>query len=78
MNEEVEESVIYDDESIGNSLNETVAYVKKELERLKQIKLEYELKIKIAVDIDDTILSTKELEEYYWNIFFNNILRLIN
>ena len=78
MNEEVEESVIYDDESIGNSLNETVAYVKKELERLKQIKLEYDLKIKIAVDIDDTILSTKELEEYYWNIFFNNILRLIN
>ncbi|MDY4996205.1 MAG: hypothetical protein SO108_00640 [Bacilli bacterium] len=78
MNEEVEESVIYDDESIENSLNETVAYVKKELERLKQIKLEYDLKIKIAVDIDDTILSTKELEEYYWNIFFNNILRLIN
>ncbi len=72
MNEEVEESVIYDDESIENSLNETVAYVKKELERLKKIKLEYDLKIKIAVDIDDTILSTKELEEYYWNIFLNN------
>lgn len=78
MNEEVEESVIYDDESIENSLNETVAYVKKELERLKQIKLEYDLKIKIAVDIDDTILSTKELEEYYWNIFLIIILRLIN
>ena len=26
-------------------------------------------KYKIAVDIDDTLLSTKELEDYYWNIF---------
>ena len=28
--------------------------------------------MKIAIDIDDTILSTKELEEKYWNIFINN------
>ena len=29
-------------------------------------------KYKIAVDIDDTLLSTKELEEYYWSIFLKN------
>ena len=33
---------------------------------------EYDTKIKIAVDIDDTILSTKELEDYYWGIFLEN------
>ena len=27
---------------------------------------------KIAIDIDDTLLSTKELEEYYWKIFLQN------
>ena len=72
MSKDVEESLIYDDESIENALDETVIFVKKELEKLKQLKLEYDSKVKIAVDIDDTILSTKELEEHYWNIFLNN------
>lgn len=69
---EVEESLIYDDESIEKALNETTEFVKSELERLKAIKKEYDSKIKIAVDIDDTILSTKELEKKYWNIFIKN------
>lgn len=69
MNDDVEESVIYDDESIEKDINETIQFIKQELLRLKDIKNEYDSKIKIAVDIDDTILSTKELEDHYWKIF---------
>lgn len=72
ISDDIEESNIYDDKSIEEAINETTEFVKKELEGLKQVKLEYDSKVKIAVDIDDTILSTKELEEYYWNIFLNN------
>ena len=72
MSDNVEESIIYDDKSIDAALIETIEFVKLELERLIQIKQEYDTKIKIAVDIDDTILSTKELEIFYWNIFLNN------
>ncbi len=69
MNKDAEESMIYDDESLEKALDETTNFVKEELERLKKVKNEYDSKIKIAVDIDDTILSTKELEEFYWNKF---------
>ena len=69
MSDNVEESIIYDDESIENALNETIEFVKSELARLKQVKLYYDSKFKIAIDIDDTILSTHELEEKYWKIF---------
>lgn len=68
----VDESIVYDDESIKRALEETVIFVRKELKRLEELKKEYDSKIKIAIDIDDTILSTKELEEKYWNIFINN------
>ena len=60
---------MYGDESIENALEETVSFVKKELLRLEELKKVYDKKVKIAVDIDDTILATKELEEYYWQIF---------
>lgn len=72
MSDDVEESLIYNDESIEKALDETTQFVKKELLRLKDIKKEYDSKTKIAVDIDDTILSTKELEDYYWRIFLEN------
>ena len=67
-----EESEIYDIDCVINDIKKTTDFIKKELVRLKEIKLEYDKKIKIAIDIDDTILCTKELEEYYWNEFINN------
>ena len=72
MSDDVEESLIYDDESIKKALDETTQFVKQELLRLKDIKRECDSRIKVAVDIDDTILSTKELEDYYWGIFLEN------
>ena len=68
----VEESEIYDIDCVIKDIKETTEFIKKELERLKKVKREYDKKIKIAVDIDDTILCTKELEEYYWNEFINS------
>ena len=70
--EEDEESILYDYNDIERYLDETVIFVKKELDRLKQIKKQDDMKIKIAVDIDDTLLCTKELEEYYWDIFLKD------
>ena len=67
-----EESEIYDIDDIINYIKETADFIKKELVRLKEIKLEYDIKIKIAVDIDDTILCTKELEDYYFKEFLKN------
>lgn len=64
-----QESVIYDLEDIVNSIHETVAFIKQELKRLKALKCTLDTKFKIAVDIDDTLLSTKELEIHYWNVF---------
>lgn len=64
-----QESLIYDLEDITNSIHETVEFIKQELERLKTLKLTLDTKFKIAVDIDDTLLATKELEKYYWGIF---------
>ena len=67
-----EESEIYDIDCVINDIKTTTEFIKKELERLLEIKREYDKKIKIAVDIDDTILCTKELEEYYRNEFINS------
>ncbi len=67
-----EETLIYDFNDILKYIKETTEFVKKELKRLKE---SYELsnkKFKIAVDVDDTILSTKELEEYYFKIFLKD------
>lgn len=66
---EKEESLIYDINEVIKDIDNTVAFVKRELKRLKTIKEENDLKIKIAIDIDDTLLETKELEDYYWKEF---------
>ena len=68
----LEESVLYDYNDIKKYIDETIIYIKKELNRLKHIKEEDDNIIKIAIDIDDTLLSTKELEEYYWSIFLKD------
>ena len=65
-----EESQIYDINEITNDIKITSFFVKSELQRLKNIS--ETKKIKVAVDIDDTILCTKELENYYWNEFIRN------
>jgi hypothetical protein len=68
---EEKSEVFYIDDFIEH-INETVQFIKKELIRLEQLKINNDLKIKIAVDIDDTLLCTKELEEYYWGIFLKD------
>lgn len=65
-----EESQIYDINEITNDIKITSFFVKNELQRLRNI--DESKKIKVAVDIDDTILCTKELENYYWNEFIRN------
>ena len=67
-----EESEIYDINQIIIYIKETAEFIKKELKRLEIVKQEFDKKIKIAVDIDDTILCTKELEEFYWKEFLKN------
>ena len=67
-----EESQIYNYDDVEKYIDETVKFIKLELNKLKQIKEEDEKKIKIAVDIDDTLLCTKELEEYYWRLFLKD------
>lgn len=67
-----QESQIYDLDDIINRIKETVEFIKQELERLKALKSDIDTKYKIAIDIDDTLLSTKELEVYYWNIFLQH------
>ncbi len=67
-----QESQIYDLDDITKSIHETIKFIKQELKRLKTLKLTLDTKYKIAVDIDDTLLSTKELEMYYWNIFLRD------
>lgn len=66
------ESEIYDINVVIEDIKETASFVKKELKRLKHLKEENLKKINIAVDIDDTILSTKELKDYYWDKFVND------
>lgn len=67
-----QESQIYDLNDIIKTIHTTVEFIKQELNKLKNLKSSLDSKYKIAVDIDDTLLSTKELEEYYWNIFLKN------
>ena len=73
-----EESEISDINVIIKQIKETKTFVEQELERLKKVKEENEKKIKIAVDIDDTILCTKELVEYYWKEFIKNNSQIEN
>ena len=68
----LEESEIYDIDEVMRNIKETAEYVRQELNRLQAIKQEVDLKINIAVDIDDTLLCTKELEEFYWKDFLSN------
>ena len=63
------ESIVYDFDKFEQHINDTVDFIKKELVRLKQIKDIDDSKIKIAVDIDNTILCTEEAKNYYWDIF---------
>ena len=67
----LEESKLVNLEDVLNDIYETTNFVKEELKRLDIIKKENDSKIKIAIDIDDTILNTKELKDYYWNIYLN-------
>lgn len=67
--ENEEKSEVFDINDFVKYIDDTVEFIKKELIRLEQIKIEDDKRVKIAVDIDDTLLCTKELEEYYWNIF---------
>lgn len=64
-----EESEIYDINEVISNIKATAQFVEQELKRLKMLREENIKKVKIAVDIDDTILCTKELEELYWEEF---------
>lgn len=68
-NEDDIESDVYDISVIDKYINDTVVFVKKELKKLEDIKNSNDKKIKIAVDIDETILNTWELVEKYWKIY---------
>ena len=70
--EKIEESEIYDINQVVSDIRETTEFVRRELKRLEIIKNENDNKVKIAVDIDDTILCTRELEELYWLEFLKN------
>lgn len=70
--EKIEESEIYDINQVVSDIRETTEFVRRELKRLEIIKNENDNKVKIAVDIDDTILCTRELEELYWQEFLKN------
>ena len=70
--EKDEESEIYDINQVIAFIKETAEFIKQELNRLEVVKQQNDGKIKIAVDIDDTILCTKELEEFYWQEFLND------
>lgn len=67
-----EESEIYDIDQVIIFIKETSEFINQELKRLEIIRQQNDRKIKIAVDIDDTILCTKELEEFYWQEFLND------
>lgn len=72
LGEKDEESEIYDINQVIAFIKETAEFIKQELNRLEVVKQQNDGKIKIAVDIDDTILCTKELEEFYWQEFLND------
>ncbi len=64
-----EESEIYDIDEVISDIHKTKEHVEKELAKLALLQENNINKIKIAVDIDDTILCTKELEKLYWEKF---------
>lgn len=66
-----EESLVYGINDLSRHIDETAEFINKELIKLENFKKETDSKLKIAIDIDDTLLETKELEEYYWKIFLN-------
>lgn len=68
----IEESEIYDINQVISFINETTEFIKQELKKLEMIKKENDKKIKIAIDIDNTILCTKEIEKFYWQKFLDN------
>ena len=70
--EDIEESKLYDYSDIERYIDDTVTFVKSELKRLKEIKEQDDKKIKIAVDIDDTLLCTEEKRKECWQKFLAN------
>ena len=60
-----EQSLIYDTNDIINYIKETAKVIEKEIKNLEIEKEEEDKKVKIAIDLDDTILNTKEIEEEY-------------
>ena len=65
----IEESLVYEPKDIIQYIKETANFIEKELKRLEKQQIIRNKTYKIAIDIDDTLLSTKELETYYWKIF---------
>ncbi len=63
------ESEMFDINVVVQDICKTKDFIKKELERLEEVKIESDKKVKIAVDIDDTLLHTTELRDYYWQLF---------
>ncbi|MDD3453348.1 MAG: hypothetical protein PHN42_03615 [Bacilli bacterium] len=66
-----ETSQIFDLDVVIKDLFKTCDFIKKEIKRLELMKIKYDQSIKIAIDIDDTMLSTTELQSYYENVFLN-------
>ena len=67
-----EEPLLYDFNTFEQHIDDTVNFIKKELINLGELKEDNDKRIKIAVDIDDTLLRTKELEDHYWKEFLAN------
>lgn len=70
--EPLEYSTLYGIDDIEKNLNKTTRFIKSELYRLKGFKKIEDNRKKIAIDIDDTLLDTKELKDYYWELFIKN------
>ena len=70
--ESLEYSTLYGIDDIEKNLNKTTRFIKSELYRLKGFKKIEDNRKKIAIDIDDTLLDTKELKDYYWELFIKN------
>ena len=71
------EIAIYDVDLIIKYINETVNFVKEELERLKQIKYDYDKKVKIAVNLN-TLFDIEKLEEEFFKLFDSDNIKNIN
>ena len=66
------ESIVYDFDKFEKHIEDTVEFTKSELIRLRHIKELDDLRIKIAVDIDDTLLCTEEKKNECWEEFLRN------